>query len=120
MKTKAIELAKEEHETKGHWHRDAIKMALLDHIHSPRLDDSIMKAITDCPKCKGFGGTHLHALLNPITRQHPFELLVADDLSMPLGKGGYKMAGLYLDTCSQHVWGYKFKTHGSTSGYPMS
>jgi len=23
------------------------------------------------------------------------------------------MAGIYLDTCSQHVWGYKFKTHGT-------
>ena len=36
-------------------------------------------------------------------------------LSLPVGKGGYHTAGIYLDTCSQHVWGYKFKTHGSAT-----
>jgi hypothetical protein len=115
MKAKVVELVKEEHKTKGHWHRDAIKMALMDRIHSPGLDGSIMKVITDCSKCKGFGATHLHALLNPITRRHPFELLVSNYLSMPISKGGYKMVGLYLDTCLQHVWGFKFKIHGLAS-----
>jgi len=36
-----------------------------------------------------------------------------DYLSLPTGKGGYHTVGLYLDTCSQHVWGYKFKTAGT-------
>jgi transposase InsO family protein len=34
---------------------------------------------------------------------------------MPKGKGGYHTVGLYLDTCSQHVWGFKFKKHGSAA-----
>jgi hypothetical protein len=109
----AIELARKEHEGGGHWHRDNIKLALLDKVHSPALDSSIVTAISNCARCKGFGGAHLHALLNPITRRHPFELLVGDYLSLPEGKGGYHQVGLYLDTCTQHVWGYKFKTHGS-------
>jgi transposase InsO family protein len=67
----------------------------------------------DCARCKGFGGAHLHALLNPITRCHPFKLLVGDYLTLPEGRGGYHQVGLYLNTCTQHVWGYKFKTHGS-------
>ena len=67
----------------------------------------------NCPWCKSFGGTHLHALLNPITQQHPFELLVGDYLTLPKGKGGFFQVGLYLDTCIQHVWGYMFKTHSS-------
>jgi len=92
-----------------------MKMALLDRYHSPKLDESIIKAIMDCTHCKNFGGTHLHSLLQPITRRHPFELLVGDYLSLPVGKGGYHTARIYLDTCSQHVWGYKFKTHGSTT-----
>jgi len=75
------------------------------------LDESIIKAILDCAHCKNFGGTHLHSLLKLITRHHPFELLVGDYLSLPVGKGGYHTARIYLDTCSQHVWGYKFKTH---------
>ena len=114
-KAEAVARAREEHENNGHWHRDAIKLALLDRYHGPRMDESIVTAITDCARCKSFGGTHLHALLNPITRRHPFELLVGDYLSMPAGKGGYKTIGLYLDTFSQHVWGFMFKTHGSAA-----
>ena len=112
-KEEAAELAKNEHEKGGHFHRDLIKIALLDRIHSPGLDQSIVKAISDCARCKNFGGTHLHSLLQPITRRHPFELLVGDYLSMPPGKGGFHTVGLYLDTFTQHVWGYKFKTAGT-------
>ena len=75
------------------------------------MDESIVKAIMDCAHCKNFRGTHLHSLLQLIIRHHPSELLVGDYLSLPVSKGGYHMAGIYLDTCSQHVWGYKFKTH---------
>jgi hypothetical protein len=32
---------------------------------------------------------------------------------MPMGKGGYHTVGLYLDTFTQHVWGFKFKTAGT-------
>ena len=85
----ATQLAKEEHEKNGHWHRDSIKISLLDKIHSPKLNQSIIKAILDCARCKNFGSMHLHALLQPIMRRHPFELLVGDYLSLPVGKGGY-------------------------------
>ena len=64
-------------------------------------------------KMQKFTGTHLNALLQPITCHHPFELIVGDYLSMPPGKGGYHTVGLYLDTCSQHVWGEKFKMAGT-------
>jgi len=106
-------LAKQEHETNGHWQRDSVKKSLLDRIWSPGLDASIVRGITNCGTCKNFGGTYLHALLNPITRRHPLELLVGDYLSLPAGKGGYHTVGLYLDTFSQHVFGYKYKTAGN-------
>jgi len=72
-----------------------------------------MKAIRNCGRCKNFGTPKLHALLEPITRQHPFELLVGDYLSMPTGKGGYHTLGLFLDTFSQHIWVTKYKTAGT-------
>ena len=109
----AIQMASEEHTKNGHWQRDAVKKSLLDRIWSPGLDASIITGIKDCGVCRNFGSTHLHALLDPITRRHPFELLVGDYLSMPTGKGGYHTIGLYLDTYSQHVWGFKYKTAGS-------
>ena len=114
-KAEAVELARQEHEGGGHWHRDSIKLALLDRIHCPGLDACIVSAVLDCARCKGFGGTWLHSLLNPITRHHPFELLVGDYLSMPVGKGGFNNVGLYLDTYSQHAWGFMFKKAGSGS-----
>jgi transposase InsO family protein len=109
----ATELAREEHVSNGHWQRDSVKKSLLDRIWSPGLDASIVKGITGCGTCKNFGGTHLHSLLDPITRRHPLELLVGDYLSLPAGKGGYHTVGLYLDTFSQHVFGYKYKSAGS-------
>ena len=109
----AVALARDEHAKNGHWQRDSVKKALLDRIWSPGLDGSIIAGIKDCAHCKNFGGTHLHALLDPITRRHPFELLVGDYLSLPKGFGGYHTVGLYLDTYSQHVWGFKLKTTSS-------
>ena len=112
-KSEAVELARAEHRNNGHWHRDLVKLKLMDRIHSPQLDKSIVTALTECPECKNFGATHLHSLLDPITRRHPFELLVADYLSLPSGKGGWHTVLLLLDTYSQHVWAFKFKTHGT-------
>ena len=76
-KGETIQLAWEEHRNNGHFHRNNIKIKLLDTITSPNMDQSITKAILDCGKCKAFGTTHLHSLLQPITRRHPFELLTA-------------------------------------------
>jgi hypothetical protein len=112
-KEEATTLAQKEHEEGGHWGRDAIKVALMDRIWCPNLDSAIVAGISQCGRCKNFGGTHLHALLNPITRRQPFELLVGDYLSMPTGKGGYHNLGIYLDTYSQHVWAFKYKVAGS-------
>ena len=111
----AIELARVEHQERGHFGRDLIKISLLDRICSPKLDKSIMTAIVECGRCKGFGGTHLAALLEPITRRHPWELMVGDYLSMPIGKGGFHTIGLYMDVYSQKIFGHKFTTYGSTA-----
>lgn len=109
-KEEAVALADEVHRNGGHFRRDNVKIELMDRVYSPGLDRSITKAILECGKCKAFGSTHLHSLLEPITRRHPFELFVSDSLSMPPGKGGYNKISLLLDTHSQHVWGDKLKT----------
>ncbi|KAI0336937.1 hypothetical protein BDW22DRAFT_1296672, partial [Trametopsis cervina] len=44
-RAEAAELARLEHEHGGHWGRDAIKLALLDRIKSPRLDQTIIDVI---------------------------------------------------------------------------
>jgi len=98
----------------GHWQRDSVK---TDCIWIPGLNSSIIAGIKDCPHCKNFGSTPLHALLDPITHQHPFELMVGDYLLLPKGIGGFHTVGLYLDTYSQHIWGFKHKVpgHGKTT-----
>ena len=108
-KGETVQLAWEEHRNNGHFHRDNIKVKLLDKITSPNMDQSITRAIMDCGKCKGFGTTHLHSLLEPITRRHPFELMAADTLSMPKGKGGFTKLGIWMDVYAQRVWVTKLK-----------
>jgi hypothetical protein len=105
-----VALAWEEHRNNGHFHWDNVKANLLSRITSTKMDQSITKAILDCGKCKSFGTTHLHSLLEPITRRHPFELMVADNLSMPKGKGGFVKLGLWMDVYAQRVWVTKLKT----------
>jgi transposase InsO family protein len=106
-------MASEQHQQGGHMGRDSIKITLMDRIMSPDLDLAIIRAICGCTQCKSFGPTRLNALLQPITRRHPFELLVGDYLSMPAGKGGYHTIALYLDTFSQHMWAFKYKSAGT-------
>ena len=112
-RSEAVERARYTHAHEGHWGRDAVKLSLIDRVWSPKLDASTLEGIRHCPKCKNFGGSNLHALLNPITRRHPMELLVGDYLKISTGKGGYNMLGVYLDTFSQHVWVFKYKSAGS-------
>ena len=102
-------------EAKGLACTEHVKIALLDHICSPKLDKSILTAIVECGCCKAFGGQHLTLLLEPITRRHPWELLVGNYLSMPMGKGGFHTIGLYMDVYSQKIFGYKFTTYGTTA-----
>ncbi|KIJ11411.1 hypothetical protein PAXINDRAFT_157324 [Paxillus involutus ATCC 200175] len=101
------------HNTNGHWGRDLVKLKLMDKIWSPKLNQSIVTALLQCPQCKNFGSSHLHSLMYPITHQHPFELLVADYLSLPKGKGRFHNVLLILNTFSQYVWGFKLKVHGT-------
>jgi transposase InsO family protein len=108
----AIKLAKHEHSNNGHWGRDLTKLQLMDRIYSPHLDQSVTIALLQCPQCKNFGSSHLHALMYPIMRQYPFELLIADYLSLPKGKGVYHTVLLILDTYSRFTWGFKFKSSG--------
>ncbi|KAJ3889522.1 hypothetical protein GG344DRAFT_9994, partial [Lentinula edodes] len=44
-KEEAVALARIQHADGGHWGRDSVKIALLDRICSPKLDESILKAI---------------------------------------------------------------------------
>lgn len=112
--SEAQALAHKIHTEGGHFGRESVRTSMLDQVCSPKLDVSIMTAISECAQCKNFGSTHLHSLLQPITRRHPFELLVGDYLSLPTGKGGYHTLGVFLDTFSQHVWAFKYKKAGSS------
>src|SRR5882762_885168 len=108
-KLEAIQLAREEH-AKVHMGRDHIRTQLLDRIYSPLLDASISAAILECGRCKNFGSMHVHALLVLITRRRPFELLVGDYLSLPVGKGGFTKVGLYADVFARRLWAFKYKS----------
>ncbi len=69
--------------------------------------------MTACPRCKNFGPQFINSLLQPIKRWEPFDLISADYLSLPRGKGGYKTVLLVTDTFSTFVWAYKLKSAGT-------
>jgi hypothetical protein len=92
---------------------NAVKVTLTDCITSLDLDLLIMKAIQACIQCKNFRPACLNALLQPITWWHPFKLLVGNYLSMLPDKGGYHTITVYLNTFSQHMWAFKYKTAGT-------
>jgi len=74
-----------------------------------------MAAIVKCGQCKAFGGQHLAALLEPITRCYPWELLVGNYLSMLIGHGGFHTICLFMDVYSQKIFGYKFTSYGTAA-----
>jgi len=108
-----IELARAQHEMGGHFMRDMVKLELMDKYHGSRVDQAIVKGINSCGRCRNFGPTHIHSLLEPITQCHPFELFVADYLSMPTGTGGFHTIALIMDTFTHFRWGFKLKTKGT-------
>jgi hypothetical protein len=105
-------MARQKHANNGHWGHNLTKLKLMDCIYSPKLDRSITNTILACPQYKNFGSMQLHTLMYPITRCNPFELLIANYLSLPKGKNGFHNVLLILDMYSQYTWGFKFKTHG--------
>ena len=77
------------------------------------MDRDSKDAITECPQCKNFGLQFINSLLQPIHHCEPFDLVSADYLSLPTGKGGYKTILLVTDTFSNFVWAYKLKSAGT-------
>lgn len=107
-----IDKAREAH-MEGHFGRDHTKLRLQRAYFWPKMDADVRDAITTCATCKNFGPRHVNALLQPIRRRQPFELVSGDYLSLPKGKGGFKTIGLFIDVCSNFVWVCKLKTAGT-------
>lgn len=107
------ELAREEHERGGHYKREIIKSELSNRYTGTRVDQAIVNGLRDCGVCANFGTPHLHSLLQPVTRRHPFELFVADYLSMPTGSGGFQTIALVMDVYTRFRWGFKLTTKGT-------
>src|SRR6266481_171446 len=77
------------------------------------MDQDSKEAITECTQCKNFGPQFINSLLQPIKWREPFDILCADYLLLPKGKGGSKMVLLFTDTFSSFVWAYTLKMAGT-------
>jgi transposase InsO family protein len=112
-KAEGYRLARETHETNGHFGWDHTRLKLHDKWFWPGMDRDTREAITGCSRCKNFGPKVTNALLQPIKRREPFDLVSADYLSLPKGKGGFKTVLLLTDTFSTFTWAYKLKCAGT-------
>ncbi|QRV79931.1 Retrovirus-related Pol polyprotein from transposon opus [Ceratobasidium sp. AG-Ba] len=106
-------LALATHEATGHFGRDLTILILQERFFWPNLRSDVTTAITSCPRCRNFGPKLMHALLAPITRAKPFDLLTGDYLSLPTGAGGFKTVLLITDVYSRFVFGFMSKDSGT-------
>src|SRR6266481_1518051 len=106
-------LAAKTHVDNGHFGWDHTRLKLHDKWFWPGMDRDSKEAIAECPQCKNFGPWFINSLLQPIRRHEPFDLVSADYLSLPMGKGGFKTVLLVTDTFSNFVWVYKLKSAGT-------
>jgi transposase InsO family protein len=106
-------MARKIHGREGHFSHDAIKEKLIDRIKSPYLNQTILMAIHECGRCKGFSNMHIHSLSESIMCRHPGELLVGNYCAILKGKDGFNNLGIYLDIFSRHTTVYTYKKSGT-------
>lgn len=99
--SKALALAV--HSAGSHFGQDMTVLALQQLYFWPTLRRDVVETITSCPRCKNFGPRLLSAQMQPITRARPFDLIVGDYLSLPLGHGGFKTVLILVDAYSRFV-----------------
>src|SRR6266481_3897926 len=111
-RTKGFRLAMRVHEQNGHFGWDHTRLKLHDRWFWAGMDRDSKEAITKCSRCKNFGLQFINSLLRPIKRCKPFDLISADYLSLPKGKGGFKTVLVVIDMFSMFTWVYKLKSAG--------
>ncbi|QRV96444.1 Retrovirus-related Pol polyprotein from transposon opus [Ceratobasidium sp. AG-Ba] len=102
--SEAKKLALSVHSAGGHFGRDMMVLALQQRYYWPTLRRDATKAVVSCPRCKNFGPRLRSAQLQPITRAKPFNLLVGDYLSLPVGHGKFKTVLLLIDVYSRYMF----------------
>ncbi|CCO37587.1 Retrovirus-related Pol polyprotein from transposon opus Includes: RecName: Full=Protease [Rhizoctonia solani AG-1 IB] len=107
------ELAASVHAAGGHFGRDMTVVSLQQRYHWPHLRRDATTAVTTCARCKNFGPRLLSALLKPITRARPFDLLAADYVSFPDGHGGFKNILLVADVYSRFLFAFPTRKPGT-------
>jgi transposase InsO family protein len=108
-----FDYALDAHMKNGCFGSEHVQLHLKDQYFWPGMLTDCKQALLECPKCKSFGAATRNSALQPIRRTQPFALVAGDYLSLPVGKGGFKTVGLYIDTYSGFVWGTKLKTTGT-------
>ncbi|KAF8715671.1 hypothetical protein RHS02_09979, partial [Rhizoctonia solani] len=112
-KKEGAALARATHEATGHFGRDLTILTLQDKYFWPNMRSDVITAVTTCPRCRNFGPKLMNALLAPITRARPFDLICGDYLSLPTGTGGFKTVLLVIDVYSRFTFGFATRDAGT-------
>ncbi|KAG8723900.1 hypothetical protein FRC09_001303 [Ceratobasidium sp. 395] len=112
-KAEGAALALAMHEATGHFGRDLTILILQERYFWPNLRSDVTAAVTTCPRCRNFGPKLMGALLAPITRERPLNLICGDYLSLPTGLGGFKTVLLLIDVYSRFIFGFMTRNSGT-------
>ncbi|QRW10185.1 Retrovirus-related Pol polyprotein from transposon opus [Ceratobasidium sp. AG-Ba] len=111
--SEAKDLALSVHSAGGHFGRDMTVLALQQRYFWPTLRRDATEAVVSCPRCKNFGPRLRTAQLQPITRAKPFDLMVGDYLSLPVGQGKFKTVLLLIDVYSRYLFTFPSRNPGT-------
>lgn len=115
-----FEIALSMHMANGCFSPEHTQLHLCDSYFWPGMLTDCCQAKLECPCCKSFGALTRNSDLQPIRHSHPFQLLAGDCLFLPIGKGGYKTVGLYIDTYTGFLWSTKLTKAGTGKATTLS
>jgi hypothetical protein len=81
-------------------------LALQKEYYWPGLRHDMTEVVTSCPRCKNFRPRLLLAQLQPIMHAQPFDLVVGDYISLPVGHSRYKCVLVLIDVYSQFSFAF--------------
>ena len=98
-----VELAVQIHHQMSHIGRDKLIQLILGTVWHPDVHGVASDICTTCDQCQRYKGAN--QLRKPpvlkISTQHPFQLMAADLLQLPLTQGGYCAVLAVVDHCSK-------------------
>lgn len=101
--------ASAEHVDGGHLGRDFMLSSLAQRYYWTSMRADVEASIKTCRRCCLFGNRHQKYLLKPIIQHAPFDMMVMDFVSMPVGTNGHNEMLVSCDVFTRYIHAESYK-----------